>query len=125
MTAPRTAVAAPEPPDRLLTAVDLTVGDPVWVWAGGRWRRGEVTRLAQVRVRVSYVSDRHGSTRERWFTCTESEPVYHGGLPDPLTWRCVSSRCRLVCTGRPGQSTTQIRAAHEASPMHHREFDLS
>ncbi|PZG15069.1 hypothetical protein C1I95_20390 [Micromonospora craterilacus] len=123
MTAPRTAVAAPEPPDRPLTAATLTVGDPVWVYAFGRWRRGEVTRLAQVRARIRYVSDRHGSERERWFSCSPDEPVYHGGLPEPLTWRCPSARCRLVCTGRPGQTAAQIRAAHEQSPHHHRELD--
>ncbi|MEW2383350.1 hypothetical protein AB0873_14845 [Micromonospora sp. NPDC047707] len=122
MTGTRTALAAPEPPNRPLTAADLTVGDPVWVAAFGRWRRGEVVGLARVRVRVRYVSDRHGSTRERWFAATQDDPVYHGGLPEPLTYRCVGSRCRLVVSGRPGQSTAQIRAAHESSAHHHRDL---
>ncbi|AYF32170.1 hypothetical protein CSH63_32980 [Micromonospora tulbaghiae] len=124
-TTTRTAVAAPEPPNRPLTAADLTVADPVWVFAFGRWRRGEVTALARVRVQVRYVSDRHGGTRLRWFAATEQDPVFHGGLPDPVAYRCVGSRCRLVVTGRPGQGTAQIRALHEASPHHHRDLPTS
>ena len=112
----RTAVAAPEPPRGPLTAADLTIGDPVWVIAAGRWRRGEVTGLARVRVRVRYI-DRDGTTREHWFAGIPENPVLHGGLPDPVQYLCATP-CGLVCTGAPGQTVAEVRAVHEEA--HHR-----
>ncbi|MEU8264939.1 hypothetical protein AB0C02_30535 [Micromonospora sp. NPDC048999] len=117
-TAIRTALAAPEPPRRPLTAADLTVGDPVWVMALARWRRGVVTQLARVRVRVRYV-DRHGDTRERWFAGIPENPVLHGGLPEPVQYLCASP-CGFVCTGAPGQTLGEVRAAHERA--HHEDL---
>lgn len=117
-----TAAAADTAPAREpLTIAALTAGAPVWVWAFGRWRRGEVIRLARTRAQIRYVSDRHGSTRDRWWQ-PASEPVYDGRLPEPVTYQCVSRRCRLQVTGRPGQTITELRAEHEASGHHHREL---
>ncbi len=118
-TTTRTAVAAPEPPQRPLTAADLTVGDPVWVIALGRWRRGEVVQLARVRVRVRYVCDRGFTAEARWIAATKEDPVLHGGLPEPVQYLCTSP-CRLVCTGTPGQTVAEVRAAHERAHHYHR-----
>lgn len=127
MVTARTAVAAADPPPRperrLLTAADLEIGAAVWVHSHGRWRRGEVTQLARVRVRIRYVSDRHGTRRERWFACSPAEPVYAGELHEPLQVRCRSGRCGLTLTGLPGQPATEIWAAHERSPHHHAELN--
>lgn len=114
-TTVRTAVAAPEPPRRPLTAADLTVGDPVWVIALARWWRGEVVQLARVRVRVRYV-DLHGITRQRWHAASPSDPVLHGGLREPVRYLCLSP-CEALCTGTPGQTVAEVRADHRAA--HH------
>lgn len=118
----RTAVAAPEPPRRPLTAADLTIGDPVWVIALAKWRHGEVTQLARVRVRVRYVTDRHGTIRERWFAGIPENPVLHGGLPEPVQYLCTSP-CRFVCTGTPGQTLAEVRAVHEHT-HHYQPWEL-
>lgn len=119
-TTVRTAVAAPEPPRRPLTAADLTVGDAVWVIALARWQRGEVTQLARVRVRVRYL-DRHGITRQRWHAASPEDPVLHGGLPDPVQYLCTTP-CGFVVTGAPGQSVFEVRESHRAA---HHEPGLS
>lgn len=114
--------AADEPRREPLTAADLTLGAPVWVRAAGQWRPGAVSQLARVRVRVNYVSDRHGNRREKWFA-PPAEPVYDGRLAEPLVYRCVTARCRLQITGQPGQPEHEVRAEHETSPHHHRELN--
>jgi hypothetical protein len=103
---------------RPVTAADLVVGDPVWVWSFGRWRRGEVTAVARVRVRVRYDASSPGGTRHRWFAANADEPVYPGRLSAPVQARCADPACRQPIIGRPGQSQGQAQAGHEASAAH-------
>lgn len=116
----RTAVAAAEPPRRPVSAVDVAVGDAVWVHVSGQWLQGEVIQRGWVRVRVRYV-DRQGTRRDRWWACSTREPVYDGRLAAPRTVRCQSARCGRLLTGLPGQSDDEIQAAHEVSADHYRD----
>lgn len=111
----RTAIAAADPPPGPVTAAQLSIGDTVWVLGFGRWRRGVVTRLARIRVRVNYAADRHGGRRERWIAADDRDPVYPGALAEPGQYRCVLPGCGKIRPGRPGQSAEQIRDEHEAS----------
>ncbi|MFJ2217879.1 hypothetical protein ACIQVO_36310 [Streptomyces sp. NPDC101062] len=52
----------------LATAGQVSMGDTVWVYGWGLWRRGQVTRIARVNVTVSYVS-------------ASSDKVHHKAVP--------------------------------------------
>ncbi|MFF8994440.1 hypothetical protein ACF09H_31860 [Streptomyces sp. NPDC014983] len=41
----------------LVAAGEVSEGDTVWVYGRGRWRRGQVTRIARVNATVSYVTE--------------------------------------------------------------------
>lgn len=86
MTAVAAAEPGPRPGPRPVTAAQLVVRDPVWVWAYGKWRPGQVTQLAVVRVRVRYQAG--AQTRERWFAASADEPIYHGRGPAPEHCGC-------------------------------------
>jgi hypothetical protein len=103
---------------RPVTAADLVVGDPVWVWSFGRWRRGVVTAVARIRVRVRYEVTSRPQARQRWFAAGADEPVYPGRLAEPVLARCADSACRQTIVGHPGQPEAQARAAHVASAAH-------